>query len=344
MGRDLLINPYGRFYHIPKLLAKKGHEVYILLLSYDFDPRAVRMQQGITWISKSIRDIGPVGYYRQAVKLAKTLRPDWIVGLSDIYYGIMAVYLGQRFHISSAIDAYDNFESYIPWLKPLHHLWRKALFHADVVTAAGPQLAAHLNKFRPGKHVAVVPMAADPIGFIPIEKTKSRKEIGLPLSKKIVGYCGSVHKSRGIDVAFQAFDIIKQHRTNVAMVLSGRKDKSLEIPPNIRWLGYLPDRLMPMLLNSIDVLLVINRLSDFGKYSYPIKLYEAMNCQTPVIATSTGATRWILCNREAYLSNPEDPHDLARKIMDLLDVNEVNYGSCNKWEYSTDLFEEALAI
>jgi glycosyltransferase involved in cell wall biosynthesis len=342
--KDLITRPYGRFYYLPYILAQRGHNVSVALLSYKADPSLILTRSGVQWNSESIFHRNSFRYIKIINSLIQSTRPDWIVGFSDTYYGILAAFFGLKYRIHFAIDAYDNYESYLPWFKPLHYIWHKALSNADVVTAAGPQLAAHLNKFRPGKHVAVVPMAADPIGFVPIDKIKSRKEIGLPLSQKIVGYCGAVHKSRGIDVAFQAFDIIKQHRTDVAMVLSGRKDKSLAIPPNICWLGYLPDRLMPMLLNAIDVLLVINRLSDFGKYSYPVKLYEAMNCQTPVIATSTGATRWILGNREAHLSNPEDPHDLARKIMDLLDVNEVDYGCCNKWEYSADLFEKALAL
>lgn len=292
---------------------------------------------------ESLRDIGPVGYYRQAALLAKKLRPDWIIGLSDIYYGITAVKLGQRYHISSAIDAYDNFESYIPWLKPLHHLWRKALFYADVVTAAGPQLANYMKKYRPGKLVSVVPMAADPIGFVPLSKNKSRRAIGLPPNQKIIGYCGSISKNRGIEVAFEAYEIVRQCRSNVSMVLSGRKDKSLQIPSHIRWLGYLPDRLMPSLLNAMNVLLVINRLSAFGQYSYPVKLYEAMDCHTPVVSTSTGATRWILSNNEPHLANAEDPLDLTKKIVGLLDVNKVNYGNCNNWNKSSDLFEEALS-
>jgi glycosyltransferase involved in cell wall biosynthesis len=127
------------------------------------------------------------------------------------------------------------------------------------------------------------------------------------------------------------------------MVISGRKDRSIKIPPKISWLGYLPDRLMPKLLNAMNVLLVTNRVSAFGRFSYPVKLYEAMNCQIPVVATSTDATRWILGNKEAHLAIPDDPFDLAKKIMAMLDVNKVNYGKCSSWEVSSDLFETALS-
>lgn len=41
-GRDLFNRPYGRFFHLPRLLAERGHEVHLLLLSYRNDPSAKR--------------------------------------------------------------------------------------------------------------------------------------------------------------------------------------------------------------------------------------------------------------------------------------------------------------
>ena len=37
-GKDLLTRPYGRFFYLPYWLAQRGHEVYILLLSYKKEP------------------------------------------------------------------------------------------------------------------------------------------------------------------------------------------------------------------------------------------------------------------------------------------------------------------
>jgi glycosyltransferase involved in cell wall biosynthesis len=99
---------------------------------------------------------------------------------------------------------------------------------------------------------------------------------------------------------------------------------------------------MPLVLNSLNILLVLNQLSDFGKFSYPAKLYEAMSCQIPVLATNTPPVRWILNDRRSFIAKAGDVVDLARKVGDLLEVNRYDYGEQNTWEQSSLAFEQAL--
>jgi len=313
----------------------------MLLLGYQHDPPMVLEQDSITWLSENIRSSGPYRYFQRVRELVQTIRPDWIVGFSDTYFGIMAEHIGRKFGIHSAIDAYDNYESYIPWLSPLHLLWRRALNGATVVTAAGPQLAEFLGNFRPGKPVRVVPMAADP-EFEPLDKAPSRRSLRLPSDKKLVGYCGSIYRNRGIDVVFQAFESVCRRDPDVELILTGRKQRGIRLPPRSRWLGYLPDQELPALLNSMDVLLVVNMLSAFGNFSYPAKLYEAMSCRIPIVATATAPARWILCDRRQFLAAPGDSHELADKICSLLPMNRFDYGELPRWEASSHAFEEAL--
>lgn len=126
------------------------------------------------------------------------------------------------------------------------------------------------------------------------------------------------------------------------LVLTGRKQKGLFIPPGVRWLGYLPDDHMPLVLNSLDVLLVLNQLSDFGKFSYPVKLYEAMRCQIPVVALDTPPVRWILGQKRSLIADPGDDADLVRKVESLLKMDRLDYGEQNTWEQSSLAFEKAL--
>jgi len=340
-GKDLLTRPYGRFFHIPRILSERGHDVCLLLLSYQKEARSRTMQYGMTWITESVFPTGPLAYIRRAERLVKEFKPDWIVGFSDTYYGILAVMLAEQHGSLSVIDAYDNYESYIPWLKPLHLLWRKALAKATLVTAAGPHLAEFLASFRQDKKAYTIPMASD-LCFYPREKKTCRNELGLPLGKKIVGYCGSLYRNRGVEVMFRAFKILGSQHTDIDFVLTGRREGGLCVPKTIRHLGYLPDHLIPLFLNSLDVLVIVNRLSDFGNFSYPVKLYEAMSCRTPVVATETGPARWILGNREQFLAAPEDPLDLAARTRALLSLGRADYGYASSWEHSSELFERAL--
>ena len=340
--KDLLIRPYGRFYYLPRLLSEKGHEVYILLLDYRFEPSVTIKKGGALWHAESFLQLDPISYLHQAIKLIRKMNPHWIVGFSDTYYGIMAQWLAKKYGIRSAIDAYDNYESYIPWLTPLHWVWRRAIKNADVVTAAGPELAQYLNRFRPHKKVHVVPMAADSTSFRPLDRKECRKKLNLPQDKKLIGYCGSMYRNRGIQIVFDAYEIVRKQKPNTLLVLSGKKQKKIYLPKNSRYLGYLSDDLIPVLLNCMDVLLIPNQLSQFGNFSYPVKLYEAMACQIPVVATATAPAKWILNNKKQFLARPGGTDDMAQRIIEALHLDRFFYGVKNSWENSCDVFETAL--
>jgi glycosyltransferase involved in cell wall biosynthesis len=341
-GKDLIDRPYGRFYYLPEILARKGHNVQVLLLSHKNEPRLVLQKDGILWTSVSLVGQGSLAYIDEAKKIIETTKPDWVVGFSDTYYGILAQYLANRYGCKSLIDAYDNYESYIPWLKPLHYLWRRALARADMVTAAGPQLAEMMQRDRTGRPAIILPMAADP-EFIPLDRSASRKELDLPQEKKLIGYCGAIYRSRGIEFLYQLADRISTTVPGAEVVVSGRKEKGLTIPANIRNLGYLPDCQMPVLLNSMDVLLVLNRESSFGQYSYPVKLYEAMQCRIPVVSSETAPARWVLGGDSRFLGKVGDLEDFSTKVIAALDLGKPVYPSQPSWENVAGELEKILA-
>jgi glycosyltransferase involved in cell wall biosynthesis len=177
---------------------------------------------------------------------------------------------------------------------------------------------------------------------MPLDRETCRLELNLPREKKIVGYCGSIYRNRGIQTLFDAHEILKNTDRNIDLILTGRKEKGVSLPSSVQWLGYLDDDKISVFLNSLDAAAVINRISRFGNYSYPVKLYEAMRCQVPVIATNTLSAKWILKNDDRFLARPDDPHDLADKIRKVLTLGRVDYGAQNDWGQSCKAFEEVL--
>lgn len=344
MSRDLITRPYGRFYYLPREMVRRGHQVRVFLLSYANDPPSKMERDSVGWISRSLRQGGPAGYCRQAERLVRRFRPDWIVGFSDTYYGIAATTLARRYHIRSAIDAYDNYESYLSWCRPLHWLWHRAIAAATVVTTAGPHLGRYMGRFRAGADYHLVPMAPDPTGFVPLPADECRVKLSLPRTEKLVGYCGSLHHSRGVEVLFQAFQHLQRSRSDVRLVIAGRRQRGMSIPPGALWLGYLDDSVVPVLLNALNVVLVVNRLSSFGNFSYPVKLYEAMACRIPVVASATEPACWILQDHPHLLCEPGNPHDMAAKIEQALVYDRYDYGRLNTWGDSAERFETALRV
>jgi hypothetical protein len=104
----------------------------------------------------------------------------------------------------------------------------------------------------------------------------------------------------------------------------------------------LPDEEMPMIINAMDVLLVINLQSAFGNYSYPVKLYEAMKCHKTVVASNSAGASWILRNHPECLVDSNNPMDLAKHIRDALPLKTKEYNSDQDWEFSAGILENLL--
>ncbi|CAK0763265.1 Glycosyl transferase family 1 [Gammaproteobacteria bacterium] len=339
--RDLLTRPYGRFFYLPKYLAEQGHEVYLLLLSYQNETAEKKDFDGIHCYSESIFPFGVKTYIQRAAMIIAEKKPDWIFGFSDTWYGILAQWLGARYAIRSLIDAYDNYESYIPWLKPLHWRWRMALRRATVVTAAGENLADYLRGFRDDQIVHVLPMSADPL-FIPMDKAYCRQQLGLQRDVPLLGYCGALSSNRGIHTLFHAYSELKQEIPQLELILSGRLEKNLRLPANIHVLGYVPDQHMPLLINSLDTLGVLNLPSAFGNFSYPVKLYEAMRCNVPVVVSRTPASAEILRQHPEFLVTPGNIQQFAAKAKWALGLRRIAYTPQPDWQHNGELLVAIL--
>lgn len=341
-GRDLFTQPYGRFYYLPRLLAERGHEVHLLLLNYRNEPPVYRNEMNLHWHSVPFLPVGPRPFLVKANQLATELKPNWILGFSDTWYGILAERIARKIGAQSLIDAYDNYESYIPWLKPLHLLWRHSLTRANVVTAAGPQLADFMSRSAGGRPVDIIEMSADPC-FYPRSKSACRSQLGLPTNKTLFGYSGSLHPSRSIQLLFSIFEKLKELMPDAELVISGRLSKNVKLPSHVRWLGYLPAEKVPTVINSLDLIFAINKPGAFGNYSYPVKVYEALACGVSVIATDLPGTAWVLREHLEWLAKPEDIDDFVEKIISLLN-NQSLFKPVSGWHDSAEQLEKLLTI
>jgi len=340
--RDLLARPYGRFFHLPHLLAASGDEVGALLVSHKRAPEQELEHGGVRWSTLNPA-LGLARLLGELDARARTFRPDWIIGVSDAWYGWLAHRLARRTGARLAVDAYDNYEAYMPWNAPLHSLWRRAIRAADVVSAAGPQLADLMQGSRKQGQspVAVVPMAADPI-FFPRNRTESRKSLGLPMTAPLVGYMGSWAANRGTDVLIDAFQRVRERRSDARLVLTGRPPENVTAVEGVHTLGYLDDARLPIALSALDVACVITSPSAFGRYSYPAKLCEAMACGVPVLATGTEPVRWMLQGAQRFLAPPGDADAIAGGILANFSLGRVTYPALPSWSKSATCLRTAL--
>lgn len=313
MGRDLLDRPYGRFYHLPAAWAALGHDIRMALFHQRPAGPYAGLRHGLEWRTfDPVRR--PLESLREIHDYTRDFRPDWIVGFSDTYYGLLAVHLARHHQARALVDAYDNYASYVGWCRPLHRAWFRAVAAADLVTVAGPSLAALFAAQGRSRPTMVVPMAVDPAGFHLRDRFRARAQFGLPTLSPCIGYFGSIARSRGIAILFEAWQRLREDIPETRLLLGGRLESNLPLPNGVDFLGYLPDATVPTAMACADVIAVVNKASNFGDYSYPIKLYEALAMGIPAVASATASTRWILRDHPQLLVEPENAEALAAAL------------------------------
>ena len=325
MGRDLLDDRYGRFRELPLALAAEGHQVDGLCLSYrwrhegryaDTSPSA-----RVAWRSLNawrLLPVGPGSYWRELDRIASETRPDVVWACSDAPHALLGVRAARRLGAKLVIDLYDNFESYgLTRLAGMPAALGRAVRAADGVTCVSRPLAAFVReRYGYSGPVEVIENAVPGDTFRPLDREHARATLNLPQNAVLIGTAGSLSRSRGIEVLFEAFAQLSKERPDVHLVIAGSRDRGLDLPTGDRVhdLGILAPDQVPYVLSALNMSVISNRESDFGSYCFPQKFYESVACGVPVVAAATGAIREILKDRPEALFQPEDAASLVSAL------------------------------
>jgi glycosyltransferase involved in cell wall biosynthesis len=187
----------------------------------------------------------------------------------------------------------------------------------------------YVQKGVASERLIVVPDAVNLAQFSVSESREScRKQLDLPLDKKIVLYAGHLYARKGAFVVGDAAPLLDENV--LAVFVGGTED---EIPdftkryggdPHVRILGPKRHAMIPYYLRAADVLVLPNTATDADArlYTSPMKLFEYMASSTPIIASDVPSLREILDERTAYFSPPDDARALAGTIAHVLSQEE----------------------
>ena len=322
MGKDLLSDKYGRFYEIPRELAKIGHSVFGVALSYrprdegEYSLEDFHQSQMI-WHSYNLKRLfipGRMNHFYKIRELVNEFRPEIIFACSDSFHAIFGRLLSKRLEIPYVVDLYDNFESFPATKLPgVISFFKQAVKDAAGVSCISEPLKAYLEKkYKPKGKIITLENGVRTDLFYKMDKVLCRRRLGLPLNGKIIGTAGALHKNRGIEELFNAFKKISAMNNNSHLVLAGRLDQNVSLPKNshVHYLGELPYEEIPYLINTFDVGIICNRDSAFGRYCFPQKAYEMIACGIPVVAASVGVMKSLLRNYPFCMYEPGNQESL----------------------------------
>jgi len=355
-NRDLIDDKYGRLREIPLGLAARGHHVYGYCLSYRRRPtgqsRDTSKSAYVDWTSINAGILKPIGFVIFAFRVlsaAKQIQPDLVIASSDSIYGVLGAWLSRRLDIPCVFDLYDNYESFaairIPGIK---RLYKKALKNVAMVTCVSEPLREYVrNTYRPDLPVLTLVNGTDPAIFVSLDRNECRARLGLPANATLIGVTGAISSSRGIEDLIGAYEILREKIPDLYLVLAGTKDNDVNLTsaPNIIYLGLLPHKEIPYVINSLDVSVICNKDTIFGRYCFPQKLVEIISCGTPLVATNIGATKSLLADYPALVYEAGDSQQLAENILYQLGKKIVPAINTRTWsEISEELDVEIAGI
>jgi len=187
-----------------------------------------------------------------------------------------------------------------------------------VFTVTRKLLDVLVNQF--GVDEKKVHVAHDATRVVPLNASNS---IGID-RKRVVGYVGQLNTSRGVDVLIRAMKYLADGTE--LMVVGGGNEKHLKrlkslscelgLTERITFTGYVEPTRVKDYLAKMDILAMPHldhiHITNFAS---PLKLFEYMAQEKPIIATNLLSTREILRDGEnAVLVKPNDPQALASGI------------------------------
>ncbi|MBE0600795.1 MAG: glycosyltransferase family 4 protein, partial [Firmicutes bacterium] len=164
-------------------------------------------------------------------------------------------------------------------------------------------------------------------------RSEARAALGLPEDAFMVGYMGRLHTlnmGKGVDTIVQA--IAARPEKPLHLLLVGGPDdmieeycalwRSLGLPEErFHGFGAVPSAEVPGALAAFDVAVMPFPWTEhFAYYASPLKLFEYMASERPIVATALPSTQEIVTDGEnALLVPPSDVNGLADALVRLYD-------------------------
>jgi glycosyltransferase involved in cell wall biosynthesis len=167
----------------------------------------------------------------------------------------------------------------------------------------------------------------------PVECKEARLRLRLPAEGRIVCHCGHLYPGRGAEETVEALRelpdvllvMVGGIPADIARVRAFAAERGLD--RRVRWEGVVPNGRIPLYLWAADALVMPYTTRTFTHRAMsPLKMFEYMAAQRPIVATDFPSIREVLRDGEnALIVAPDSARSIAdglRRVLDDPDLAE----------------------
>lgn len=304
--------------------------------------------------------------FLKATKIFIKVRPDIVVlNYPSPYTGLLGFLEGRLWRRPIVLDFNDLIAQYTTNLLNLRKSSFKAklLMHVQNYLIRNSQRVIAPTRFikkyamllgLPESEMAVIPNGVDAEKFHPrkFNVPQLRFRLGLR-SEKLCVYCGRLDEWAGINIIEKICHAARTKKLNVKFLLVGDGAEKLAYKENIIFWGEAPHEKIPDILTTADVILIPFPDNEVSHAASPLKLFEGMAMQKPVIASKvSGIEEIILDGENGFLADPDNINEWVEKMEMVLNSEKLaaKMGQSARrtveerfdWNTITNQYEEVL--
>lgn len=246
------------------------------------------------------------------------LKRRWQVPLAQIFHALGAV---KRQHQGDAdTSPAERFQ-----------VERSVLRAADLVIAQCPNERDELVETygADAARIRVIPSGVDVTRFFPIDQAEARRELGLPMDRRLMVYVGRVLPRKDVENVIRALALLRSRPLppfGMLVVGGETEDARLDREPEMRrlievaegldvrdlvtFVGHRPSNLLRWYYSASDVFVSTPWYEPYG-----LTPLEAMACGTPAVCSAVGGITYTVADGvTGFHVPPRDPARLADRL------------------------------
>ena len=301
-NKDLIEDRFGRLYHLPVGLCRRGDLINVIALDYR-NPSVVEVRSdGVAFQTLPATPGKILSVPSAVMRRVKAFAPDVILASGDSHIGFLGLLVAGRIGSKFVFDVYDYYPAFrgnrIPGFKAM---FRKAVSNADLVLCASLPLFERLASLNTKR--LLIENGVDRNLFKPEDMRLARESLGIPEDSVVIGYFGSINADRG-PLLIEACRELRREFPNLCLLMAG-KARQVDLEASwIRYLGELPQALLPKLIAACDVVTLPYANDPFNSMTGACKIAEYLACEKPVVATRVAGHEAMFRDAPASLCDP----------------------------------------